>query len=127
MTFFTIAYVNTRMLLRSIHKNILSNRNVSLFLVLSILLGFIPFTYNINICRVIGVVYMLFVLYITWLYFKSVNIKNMFLGNDTNEEIWKECVVFYTILGICIHILILIISVLITNSSGLKNASFVGF
>ena len=126
MTFFTIAYVNTRMLLRSIHKNILSNRNVSLFLVLSILLGFLPFTYNINICRIIGVIYMLFVLYITWLYCKSVNIKNMFLGNDTSDEMWKECIVFYTILGICIHILILIISVLITSSSGLKNASFVG-
>jgi signal transduction histidine kinase/ActR/RegA family two-component response regulator len=126
MTFFTIAYVNTRMLFRSIHKNILSNRNVSLFLVLSILLGFIPFTYNINICRVIGVVYMLFVLYITRLYCKNINIKYMFLGNDTNEEIWKECVVFYTILGICTHMLILIISILISSSTGLKNASFVG-
>lgn len=126
MTFFTIAYVNTRMLFRSIHKNILSNFNVTLFLVLSIILGLLPFTYNITICRVVGIIYLLFVLYVTNSYFKHINIRNIFLGNDTSEEMWKECIVFYTVIGICFHILILIISVLISSSTGLKNASFVG-
>lgn len=126
MTFLTIAYINTTMLFRSIHKNILSNFNVTLFLVLSILLGFVPFTYNITICRIIGILYMLYILYFSYSYCKNINIKNMFLGNDTNEEIWKESIVFYTIVGICTHILILIISIIVTNSSALNNASFNG-
>ena len=126
MTFLTIAYINTTMLFRSIHKNILSNFNVTLFLVLSILLGFVPFTYNITICRIIGILYMLYILYFSYSYCKNINIKNMFLGNDTNEEIWKESIVFYTIVGICTHMLILIISIIVTNSSALNNASFNG-
>lgn len=123
LSFINVAYINSRILSRSIYKKIWTNNKITLLFSSTIILSISPITKNYPFILIVSALHLILNFYFSIYYLYNINIVNIIFNNN---DLWKEKTIIFTIFSSIYHILFLIITVNIINSSALKNPTFIG-
>lgn len=124
LSFITFGYINSKILSRSIYKEIWTNNKINILFFSSICASVSPFSFNNIFVACISYLYLILNLYYNIQYIYKTNIYYILFSDKT--DIWKEKTIVLTILVYFYHTLFIVISININKSTAIKNATYDG-
>ena len=121
-SFITFAYIYTKILNRTIYKNLWSKNKLLQLFFIAFIISYIPLLKNNNITVIVFILFFILKLVYSINYLLNIKINDILYNNS---NLMKEKLVLYTVFASLLHVLLILISVIITpNSSAAKNSSF---
>lgn len=124
LSFITFGYINSKILSRSIYKEIWTNNKITILFISTVLASVSPFSFNNIFVTCISYLYLILNLYYNIQYFYKTNINHILFSDKT--DIWKEKTIILTIFLYFYHISFIVISININKSTALRNATYYG-